>query len=462
MDQISNAALEQAVLALLCYSHEHAPLIALKVNDVDLFENKTNIAIAKATIDFIFRYGNAPGSQLQFLLEKDIDRGKEGELIRQELEQLEAMAKEVQANFIIEQLDHFIDSKRLQRSLDLAMDHLDQGDLVRARETLYTQISLPQEGTAGIWLKEPTQALSFLQRREENEFFSSGIEVFDRKGGRPDRKTLSMMIASTGKGKTWWLIECGKSGFQYHHNVLHITLELDEKKTARRYIQSIFALTQEETSLIETAYFPPSESGVPIDFRAFERCSVIEKRREVWQKLLALKAGGYPKLLIKEFPTGQLSVEHLAMYMDSLQKLHNFVPDILIIDYAELMKLDVESLRIDTGRLYKQLRGLAMARNLALITASQGNKESENARLVKSTNAAEDWSKAGTADLIYTYSQTDREHQQGLARIFMAKNRDSSDRYIALISQNYGIGQFCLDSTPMTTTLSNLLKGDEE
>ena len=152
------------------------------------------------------------------------------------------------------------------------------------------------------------------------------------------------------------------------------------------------------------------------------------------------------KLLIKEFPTSTLTMGQYNAYLDMLERTEGFVPDLVLIDYPDLMALDTSSLRIDTGRLFRQLRGVAVARNHALVTVTQGNRSSDSARVVTTSMVAEDWSKIGTADTVLTYSQTSEERELGLARVLVAAARDQQDKYIVLISQSYATGQFCLDS----------------
>jgi replicative DNA helicase len=123
---------------------------------------------------------------------------------------------------------------------------------------------------------------------------------------------------------------------------------------------------------------------------------------------------------------------------------------VLIVDYGDLMQISREHLRVDTGRAFVELRGIAMQRNMALVTATQGNRQSANARVVNHTHVAEDWSKIATADTVCTYSQTAEEKKIGLARILVSAARDARDQYLTLISQSYDTGQFCLDSIYMS------------
>ena len=351
--QISNNSLEQAVLALLCFSNEQAPVIALRLHDHTLFTNETSKKLAEVALEYIRKYSTAPNGQLELILENELRRGELGKLLSQEIVLLQRQVSQLNPQFIIEQLDHFLETQQLHKSLSESIELLERGDLAEAREHLYKQAVLPVSDRPGIWLHDPKQSLSFLDAHEETDFFSSGIPLLDARGTRPERKTLMFMIASTGKGKTFWLIEVGKAALQYHKKVLHVTLELSQEKTSKRYIQSIFSLTRQETEQIRVPYFNRDAAGsVTIDFREFTRESVIAKRREIYQSLLHMTS---MKLLIKEYPPQSLTTQHLVLYLDSLEREYKFKPDILILDYADLMYIDAESLRIDTGRLYREL-----------------------------------------------------------------------------------------------------------
>jgi hypothetical protein len=69
-------------------------------------------------------------------------------------------------------------------------------------------------------------------------------------------------------------------------------------------------------------------------------------------------------------------------------------------------------------------------------------------KLIKGTHVSEDYSKIMTADYIITYNQTEKEYERGLARIWVEGARGASQGFMALISQTYANGQFCLDSVP--------------
>jgi hypothetical protein len=154
-------------------------------------------------------------------------------------------------------------------------------------------------------------------------------------------------------------------------------------------------------------------------------------------------------IFIKEFATGMLTVRALEVYLDGLENNERFTPDLLIVDYPDLMKIDKDNYRLGIDEVYKEIRGLAKTRNMAVAVVSQGNRDSEKAKNVGSGHVAEAWSKIAHADCIITYQQTPAEHKMGLARLYVAGGRNDEDKLTLIISQNYAFGSFIVDSCLM-------------
>jgi replicative DNA helicase len=168
--------------------------------------------------------------------------------------------------------------------------------------------------------------------------------------------------------------------------------------------------------------------------------------------------------LIREFPTGSLSVKQLEAFLDMLEHRERFIPDLLVIDYADLMTLPNldGDLRVKHGELHKQIRGIAGSRNIAVVSAVQANREGLKVSTVTEANIAEDYSKVGTVDTLITGSQTQSEKDLGLMRLFVAKGRDDVSKFQILLSQMYPIGQFVVESTMLNNAYWQVLRGDDE
>ena len=163
-------------------------------------------------------------------------------------------------------------------------------------------------------------------------------------------------------------------------------------------------------------------------------------------------------VLVKEFPTGHLTIPGLEAYLDQLERYDGFIPDVLIVDYADLFNIESSRVREDTGKIYKDLRGLGVDRELAVITASQSNRLGEDAKKLTLKHLAEDYTKAATSDMIVTYSQTTVEKELGLGRLWIAKNRDNEDGQTFTISHALGMGQFVIDCAVADSQYWSLLE----
>jgi hypothetical protein len=117
-----------------------------------------------------------------------------------------------------------------------------------------------------------------------------------------------------------------------------------------------------------------------------------------------------------------------------------------------LMKLDRENFRLDLDQTFKELRGIAVSRNLALACVSQSHRSAAKSKQVGVENVAEAYSKIAHSDTVITYTQTAAEQKLGLARLFVAAGRNDEDRFTIVISQSYSTGQFVVYSTRMIGT----------
>lgn len=433
---------------MLCWDEAHASEILMQVPP-DLFSSRNYRRIAEAAADHIQAHGQPPKVHLRDILEADLRSGENGQLLQRILSDMDALWPDLQPDYVLTQLDKFISLRKISRAIEGASDAVAAGDVEKAQAALY-QGDFSIKGSPGIWLHKPEQVLVFFNQREE-DYFPSGIEVLDKHGIRPRRKQLFLPFGPAKIGKTWWLIAIGTQALLYRKKVLHITLEMSEEETAKRYTQSLFAMTSNYVSTIRTPIFKRDQLGrcTSIDFD--DRSPVHLQpgiAGELTKRLEALRNRAH--LHIKEFPTSDLTVAQIRSYLDLLARRDKFEPDMLLIDYPKIMKHDLNNMRLSIGQTYEQIRGLGVERNMAVVAPAQGNRSSLNAKVVSSGMLAEDFSMAQTADIVCSISRTKAEREIGLARIFVDLARGVDDKFLVLISQSYATGQFCLDSTYMS------------
>lgn len=460
-------ALEDNLLCMLCWDEEHAPTLALRLPP-EIFSTRAYSRIAEQALGYMERYHRPPGVHLRDLLEGELRRGEEGRFLSQVLDAMDGLREGIQPDYVLGELDRFIEIRKLTQAVSRAADSLHAGDLEDAREALADTGSAASDLKPGVFLHDTDDWLQFLRRDQEGDLFSSGVDVLDERGVRPRRGSLFLIMASAGRGKSFWLRQIAKQAVVEHHKkVLHITLENDLDETLMFYTMAFLGMTSEQVGTLRVPLFEKDELGrfLSLNFNQVTPEVVSPDRRaQIAQALRPYQARG--KLFVQWFPTGSLTIGQLSAFLSSLEHTRGFRPDMLVLDYADLMHTDARDLRISTGRLYRDLRGLAGTRDMAVVTATQGNRSSADARVVTTSMIAEDWSKVGTADTVLTYSQTLDERELGLARVLVAKSRRSRDRWIALITQSYATGQFALDSVFMSklaqSEISRHLGEDED
>jgi replicative DNA helicase len=459
-------SVEDNTLTAIIWNERLAPQIALKVEYRD-FSTDVYKRIAHAGLDFLSRHHAPARAHITDILEQDIKTGQNGRFMLEVIGEMERLAPHLNEEHVLGELDKFIDIQKLTQAVNKASDFLTNGELEQAREILRAPQLLPTD-KPGVWLHDTADWFSFLHEAADADKFSTGIEILDDRGIRPGRGELFVLLAASGRGKSWFLINAGKYNVAQRKNVLHLTLENTLEMTLQRYTQCFLSLRQDESKPTQVSIFERHEGDVSSatiktddpHIQALSSTDISDMK----ERIAPYQQRG--KLLVKHFPSGLLTYGQLVSYLDTLELIHEFKPDLVILDYLMLMDINTRDLRVSIGKLTQNLRGLASLRNFALMTVTQGNRASKDARLVTSAHVAEDWSIVATSDTFITYSQTIDEKSRGMARILIDKSRKSSDKWIALITQSYEMGQFCLDSEYMNryleTEVAQYIGGEEQ
>ncbi len=459
VDRQLKDAHEDNVLTMLCWDFDQSPTIALQVT-AEMFSTREYRRIAQFALDHIAKYGVPPRGHLRDYLEKEL-RHRDGEFLRNIINNIEKLHPGLQSKPVQDALDKFIAKRKMMMSMDAAYDALNNEDIEGAREALAVAgivIKPPQ----GVWLHESERWLSFLNKKEGFEF-SSGIDDLDERGIHPDRGEVYLHMGPRKSGKTWALIQIGRRAVQAHSDVLHITLENSSTITQQRYTQALLQLTEKEARTMRVPLFTFDAVGrFRLDFKdQIDMVSLSDKTpgslaHAIEPYQFTGKPGSPGKLLVQEFSTGTLTIGQLNSLLDHLERNDGFKPDILILDYINLMDIgDVRQHRLSLGRMGVALRGVAVTRNIALVTATQTNRQSATAKTVTGTHIAEDWSLLGTVDTAVTYSQSQDERGLGVARVYVDAARNAPDKWTAQITQSYATGQFCIDSVYLTKTVTD-------
>ena len=207
-------------------------------------------------------------------------------------------------------------------------------------------------------------------------------------------------------------------------NVLYITLELSDLLSAVRMLGVL--------------------TNKPIDERRFDAQSEMMSIVNKWRK-----SGELGDLVIHEFPPDEISVDNIYALIDNLKRTHSWVPDVVIIDYLELMisrrATDNKDDYLRQKSITTQVRGLSQNANVLVFTATQTNRGGNDVAVIELTKIAESYGKTMPVDYLISINQTNEERQDanGMpasiapARLYIAKNRNGKNSVTVPVEINY-------------------------
>ena len=226
-------------------------------------------------------------------------------------------------------------------------------------------------------------------------------------------KEMAMVVAPPGVGKSLFLANQAARCILDGHNVLYISLEMAEDRVAQR-LDSIFTRIQQS--------------------KLSSRVSDIESRLDT----ISSQWGDRGKLIIKEFPCKRLSVTGLRAYLNQLKNYEDFTPDVVVVDYLELMRTDKDMAEYQgQERLAQELRGIASEYEVLLWTATQTNREGKKVNIITDAELADSYGKIRVCDLVFSINQTEQEFDSGRARLYLMKSRNGRARFIVPLKIDY-------------------------
>jgi replicative DNA helicase len=324
----------------------------------------------------------------------------------------------------------FCKKQAMREALEKAVEMIATDNIDSVVDLMKNALAAGTPAAIGHDFFEDTEARFVKTRRQTCPTGLTQIDAQDILNGGLGRGELGVVIAPTGVGKSHFLVQMGAEALRVGKNVVHYTFELSETAVGLRYDSNLCCI-------------PSSD--------------VIDRKEEV---LDFYKNNSLGRLIIKEYPTGTPSVQTIRNHIEKLL-LKSFVPSVIIIDYADIMKSSrkFDSLRHELKLVYEELRNLAMDLNVPIWTASQANREASNAEIVGLENMSEAYGKAMVADVVLSISRKPNEKATGAGRVFVAKNRAGRDGMLFPMTIDTAMSKFKLmDANEMS--LDDAVKSD--
>jgi replicative DNA helicase len=368
--------------------------------------NQTDLIVYRLIADFIGSYNNCPTTEaLDIALQKknlnETDFKTAAELIR------ELQPTEVNADWLLAETEKFCKDKAVYNAILKSIEIIDGRDKKHTTEALPSilqeALAVGFDNSVGHdYILDASNRFDFYHRVETRIPFD--LDYFNRitNGGMPN-KTLNVVLAGTGVGKSLFMCHVAASTLAQNRNVLYITMEMAEERIAERIDANLMNLDMDQLhDLPKTMY----------DNR-------IDKIKDKTQG----------RLIIKEYPTAGAHCGHFKALLNELSLKQSFHPDIIIVDYLNICT----SARIKQGAgvnsytyikaIAEEMRGLAVEHNVPILSATQTTRGGYGNTDVDLTDTSESFGLPATVDFMFALISTEELEQLNQLMVKQLKNR---------------------------------------
>jgi replicative DNA helicase len=252
------------------------------------------------------------------------------------------------------------------------------------------------------YLSDYEERFEFYNRKDIKLPF--GLEYMDKiTNGGISPKTLSLVIAFSGVGKSAWKCHYAASLLTQGKNVLYITLEMAEEEIARRIDANLMDVNIK-------------------DIENLSKTTFINKVNSISSKTQGA-------LVIKEYPTSSAHVGHFRALLNDLALKKSFVPDIIFIDYLNICASSRQKVNTSPNSysyvksIAEEVRGLAVEYNVPVFSGVQFNREGGYNTDPDLTNTSDSVGIVYTADFIFAMISTEELEAANQIIFKQLKNR---------------------------------------
>lgn len=409
-------SVERLILSNLINNEDYGRKV-IPFLSTEYFHSQADKVVYELINEYADKYNAFPGKEALLI---DLDtKSVNDELYKECLNVIEVTSAEkdntTSIEWLLDQTEKFCKDKAVYNAIRESIQILDD-----KHEKKFTKDAIPKilqdalavsfDSSIGHdFIEDANARFDFYHRREQRLPFD--LEYFNKitEGGLPN-KTLNILLASTGVGKSMFMCHMAANNLLDHRNVLYITLELAEERVAERI----------DANLLD----------IPIsDLKTLPK-NVYDK------KMADVKAKSSGKLIIKEYPTASAGSANFRYLLNELKIKRNFIPDIIYIDYLNICTSSriKQSANANSYTIIKaiaeELRGLAVEFNVPIVSATQTNRGGFNNSDIDLGDTSESFGLPATADFMVALIATEELTAAGQIMVKQLKNRYADpDRY---------------------------------
>ena len=483
-------------------------------------ESKYARRIVKWVRDYHTKYDKAPGKEIETVYKVNSNSIAEGEadIIEGFLTTLSTQyetGSEYNWEYQIDLTRDYIRDRALKVLTENVKVLSDRGDRDLAEGFVRDFIVTTKYTTQWVWpLLDIELQHRMLDRSKQGLFLLDGAP--GRLFGPWQAGWIVAFVGPEKRGKSWWLIEVAIQAIVQRLRVAFFSLEMIDEDMTARIVRNVTGLPDEAGQIKgpvwDCAYnqndscdldvrtnnepIPTNDVGVPMfdETSSYHPCTYCKDhprkylrhykvaswfeqfhRGDTFYDKVVSRAAEFAKqysghnLALRTFPRNSVGVDGIIAALDELKTTHDFLPHIVIVDYADILMAEGrEEERHKLDLIWKRLAALAQERKVIVVTASQAKSASRKQRSVRPGDFAEDYRKGATVDLAIGLSQIDSEEEgksereQMVMRLSaMAVRHTRTPNEECYVLQNLELGQPAMDTFAKSVAIHSTPNGDE-
>ena len=431
------------------------------IYDKTLMNTKASVIVMEWVLDYYAKYSVAPGFTIQKLFEERAetlspeDRSWVSDFLVERSKEFEDSFS-INEEYLFDRTTAFFEKQFMRKVSKGVVSLLDAGRTAEAKE---------------LWKSERKE---FGGLSPKNSLFDK--QMLDRVYGETTARVklsfkempllhsmvgdllsgwLTLFIGATGRGKTSMLVEVACNAMKDGHNVMFYTMESEVEDVVKKIYRNIFSMVDGATADVRFPKFMDKDTSMAINEIVDKRPSVNDRwvvGRSVKRLLESNKLKGrnvkMGDMCIQSFPSFSAGYSDITNDLDFRRIIHNFVPHVVIVDYAGIMVAPKGYIGRDVHDYNtKMLKRMAEERKVVMVSAIQGNRYSLDALNIRQKDIPEDIRQLNHVDVMLGLNQISDEKDSNKMRINVLKHRwkpFSLGRQV-LVLQQLETAQFYLD-----------------
>ena len=397
--------IETTILSNLLYNEEYTRKVIPFIRQ-EYFSDHTERTIFKTINDYVEKYNNNPSIEsLNIDIQKAVLNEDQHKTIQGYFSELSSSESDFQ--WLLDQTESWCKERAIYNAIFTGIQIIDGKDKKQTPEAipaiLSDALAVSFDTHVGHdYIEQSSERYDFYHEKEEKVPFD--LEFFNKitKGGMPN-KTLNIVLAGTGVGKSLFMCHVAAATLMQSLNVLYITLEMAEKKIAERIDANLMNISLDDLHDLPKRMFT-------------DKIGKIQK-----------KTRGH--LIVKEYPTASAHCGHFRALFNELALKKSFRPDIVFVDYLNICS----SSRFKMGAsinsysyiksIAEEMRGLAVEFNIPIMSATQTTRSGFVSTDVGLEDTSESFGLPATADLMFAIISTEELEKLNQMLVKQLKNR---------------------------------------